>query len=373
MPAPATVSLAAIAVVVLTAIVVALLTALVRRDAPRPTPHPRPAMPTIIRRRRAAEPQVRPSATMPKYFREAGPSRFDIVVYELSVRPHLPVMDLLYFEYLRSCLEAGTIETVYVVPWNGYTVQTEATVADAEMALLTRNLTSVFGGQWAKVEVVFGGELSRFNDTLLSRDFFDSLERLGDSQFLGLASRLLNTKFKTIRDINSGHPEKTRPRALVEHSIRGWLIYNFLLEERLRELRPDQSCNIGSLMWERELVKTLLLRNVQDQGAHWGMLVGASIGYRKRGRRQPLPTFEAATSIEVFGDFDEQVRKLETKSLAELRQTRKVMRTILSSKDPWWPAPDQYTAASRSLRARAVASTAQTLQMLSDSYRGPAT
>jgi predicted outer membrane lipoprotein len=54
-----------------------------------------------------------------QYFKEAGAETLDVAIYELSLRPKIPLMDLLYFEYLKQRMSHESIGNLIVVPWNG--------------------------------------------------------------------------------------------------------------------------------------------------------------------------------------------------------------------------------------------------------------
>jgi hypothetical protein len=248
------------------------------------------------------EDRLRPSQALgtsafPQYFRETGPATFDIVVYELSLRPTIPLMDLLYFEFLRSCLESEKVKKVVVFPWNGWHFEDDESTEESQLAV---NLPRVFGAYWPSVEIVSGAQLIRFSDLILTREFFNSLERFGESVFLREASKLMGSTFRTTSDINRGHPSKLKVRATVEHSIRGWLISNYLQAEHLETHEAERSLRVASLLWEQELLKTLLLNHLQEHSeVEWGLLVGKTITYRQRGRH-PLPNFDNSR-IDIFG------------------------------------------------------------------------
>ncbi|WP_404353077.1 hypothetical protein LG324_09525 [Phycicoccus jejuensis] len=247
------------------------------------------------------------------------------MVYELSLRPLIPLMDLLYFEYLRRRLEVGTVKKVVVVPWSGWSRSDENLQKEHD---LLQNLKIVFGEEFGRVKVLSGADFQPYAKSLLREEFFDSLESLGRSEFLRSSSRIMGYPFRSYHDINSGHPESVQSRSLVEHSLRGWLVLKYLQDNELQS--GDIRC-IGALMWERELTKLLLLKNLEaSTGVRPALLLGKSITFWQSGRK-PIPTFESE-AIEVFGDFDEQVTKLTRKSIAELARTRELLEAILESR-----------------------------------------
>jgi hypothetical protein len=283
-----------------------------------------------FRRGRDANPVHHPreADVLPKYFKEAGPRQLDVAVYELSLRPKIPLMDLLYLEYLKQRLENGTVGRVYVVPWSGNQDSDEH--RDAE-TLLRCNLERVFGTSFPKITILFSSDLAPLSNDLLADDFFGQLEALGDSDFLRECSLTMGHRFKSYHDINSGHPEALQARSLVEHSIRGWLIFRYLIGMKLEVAPGSKSPSIGVLMWERELTKLLLLRNLETRlpDARFGLMLGKSVTYRTGMRRVPLPTYQGGETLEIFVDLDELAEKCSTKTVSELAVVTEIVSAIL--------------------------------------------
>lgn len=270
----------------------------------------------------------READVLTKYFKEIGPRHLDVAVYELSLRPKIPLMDLLYLEYLKQRLENGTVGRVYVVPWSGNQDSDEH--RDAE-TLLKCNLERVFGSSFPKITILFSSDLAPLSSQLLADDFFAQLEALGDSDFLRECSRTMGYRFKSYHDINSGHPEALQARSLVEHSIRGWLIFRYLIGATLEVAPGSTSLSIGSLMWERELSKLLLLRNLEARlpDARFGLMLGKSVTYRSGVKRIPLPTYQEA--LEIFVDLDELAEKCSSKTVSELAVVTGIVSAIIES------------------------------------------
>jgi hypothetical protein len=269
----------------------------------------------------------RPAAVLPEYFREAGPDTIDIAIFELSLRPRIPLMDLLYFEYLKSRLFRGSIDRLVVAPWSGND-NTPGQRAEHELAA---NLQKVFGKTWSKVTLVTSADLAGLSAELLSYEFMKSLEALGDSSFLAQISSAVGYRVKSYRDINSGHPEALPARSLIEHAIRGWLMYKYL-DRHIFDDDSGKMIAVGILIWERELAKLLLPRNLQLSGhrIHPGLMLGRSITYRKGFRRVPMPNYESASAIEIFASADDLRAKCAAKSTSELSTTNDVVEAILA-------------------------------------------
>jgi hypothetical protein len=269
----------------------------------------------------------RPASVLPEYFNETGPDKLDMAVYELSLRPRVPLMDLLYFEYLKLRLAQQSIQQLFVVPWSGN--GDSATVQQAEQELAA-NLHRIFGTSWNKVTLVSAADLSLLSSDLLEDNFMSSLEALGDSTFLADCSRIMGYHFKSYHDINQGHPESLQARSLVEHAIRGWLIYRYL-EHAVLEDDQRSDLAIGSLVWERELSKLLLLRNLQisRHDIRASLMLGKSVAFRQGWHRKPLPNYQSFNTIEIFAEASDIFSKCGTKSVAELSTTNDVVRAIL--------------------------------------------
>lgn len=264
----------------------------------------------------AGGPEPLASAVMPEHFKEVGPTVLDVGIYELSLRPDIPMMDLLYFEYLRRRLASGTLRSLFVVPWNG---RGEVDKIKENEVLLISRLEKVFGDVWGSVTVVRAHDLDQYASHLLSEHFMDSLEDLGNSDFLKKSSRTLGYKFRSYHDINSGHPESLQARSLVEHSIRGWLIFRYLVEGGYVQIPEGATTlRVGSILWERELSKLLLLRNLEENepSIEIGLMIGKDVTFRSGLVRRPVPTYLGA--IGLFQDLAEVDALCAKKSKAEL-------------------------------------------------------
>lgn len=276
------------------------------------------------RRRNAQVKNPRQSTTFADYFREQD-DRLDIGVYELSLRPDVPVMDLLYFEYLRSRIAAGSINEVVVIPWSGWRDDANA---EGEQTVQER-VRAIFGDYSSRVTVVTADDLQVHGTAIFDNRFFEQVGNLGDSEFLEFASSAMGYRFRSYEDINRSHPDSHRARSIVEHTVRGWLIFKYLESSRLDQAAAP--LKIGSLMWEQELTKLLMLRNLEEHdGVECSVMVGRTVSFGRR-RRKAIPTFDRK-AIEVFGDIDEMRELLSKKSRAELRTTQKVLNDILDAR-----------------------------------------
>lgn len=264
-----------------------------------------------------------PSSVFPEYFREQD-SELDLAIFELSLRPDVPIMDLLYMEYLRRRLEEGSIKHAVIVPWSGWRDDHNE---DAEQEIIA-NLDAVFGELRQRVTVVTAAMLQRHANSVFQNHFFEEVGQLGDSEFLRRASAVMGYRFRSYHDINQGHPETHQARSIVEHTVRGWLISQYVESDFLQQ--ADAPKRIGALMWERELTKLLLLRNLNSKHPELAcsLVLGATVSYRRHLRRHPIPTFTGGT-ITAFGDWAEQQQLLSRKPKQELRRVSAVLSEIL--------------------------------------------
>lgn len=271
-------------------------------------------------------PIPRAGDVLPDFFRQQE-GHVDLAIYELSLRPDIPVMDLLYLEYLRARLEDGSIDRVVIVPWSGWRDESNS---DGEYRV-SDHLRQVFGRHLASVTIVTAAMLQEHADSVFQNEFFEQVGNLGNSNFLRTASLLMGYRFRSYHDINQGHPESHQARSIVEHTVRGWLIYKYIEQKFINSPTPPR--RIGSLLWERELTKLLLLSNIvaNHEAVDCSLVLGGSVTYRHRLKQVPLPTF-ASDAISVFGDPDALRVIISKKTPAELRKTNEVLCKILESR-----------------------------------------
>jgi hypothetical protein len=214
-----------------------------------------------------------------------------------------------------------------VVRWSGHG---NAGKVEAREQELWKNIERIFRDKTESLSFVSAAELSSLSIELLDADFLSSVELLGDRDFLSRTSRVMGHRFGSYHDINAGRPERTQARSLIEHTMRGWLIYKYL--DKVVLPGSDGVASIGHLMWERELAKTLVLNRVRNdrmQGTCIGYLMGKDVTYRSGIRKQAIPTFDEETALEVFAPLSDIVRKCNDKSVAELAATNAVVHSIL--------------------------------------------
>lgn len=305
-----------------------------------------------------------PGEILPAYFRQQG-NHVDLAIYELSLRPDVPLMDLLYIEYLRGRLANGTIDNVVVVPWSGWRDESNTEGENR----IRKHLGAIFGPYFPRVMVVTAAMLQEHADSVFENQFFEEVGSLGNSQFLRNASAVMGYRFRSYHDINQGHPETHQARSIVEHTVRGWLISKFVETEILCE--PNAPRVIGSLMWERELTKLLLLRNLQDwhEDVECLLMLGRSVEFRSGLSRRPIPTF-AGGAITAFGEPGAQRELIARKSKAELRQTNRLLFDILSTRtglrdlSAWGDSSEQRDGSPLRGEARAVADSLRRVRAL---------
>lgn len=281
-----------------------------------------------------------PGAVLPAYFRQQE-AQVDLAIFELSLRPNVPVMDLLYLEYLRARLADRSIKKAVIVPWSGWRDKANA----AGERKIQRNIAAIFGRLTEQVTVVTAEMLQQHAGSVFENHFFEVVGNLGNSEFLRNASAVMGYRFRSYHDINQGHPETHQARSIVEHTVRGWLIAKYIECEHLS--KPGGPQKIASIMWERELTKLLLLRNLLEShpDLEYSLILGTSVTYRRRMRSHPVPTF-AESALTAFGDIDQQHELIRRKSRAEVRRTNEVLTDILATRSTlsdlavWGANPD---------------------------------
>lgn len=267
-----------------------------------------------------------PGKVLPDFFRQQE-EYVDLAIYELSLRPDIPIMDLLYLEYLRSRIEDGSIGKVVIFPWSGWRDERNH---QGEISV-KMNIETVFGHHANQVTVVTAEMLQENAESVFDNEFFHQVGHLGNSEFLRNASLLMGYRFRSYHDINQGHPESHQARSIVEHTVRGWLIYKYIEKACIDSSTP--LLRIGSLIWETELTKLLLLHNIvaNHQNVECSLMLGATITYRHGVRKVSLPAFTDG-ALTLFGEPNEQLRLLATKSPNELRRTNEILSSILASR-----------------------------------------
>lgn len=254
------------------------------------------------------------------FFTLIGGGVMDQVVFQLGIRPTVPLVDLLYLEYLKHLLIQNRCKRIMIYATIDLTFPKQG--AD-EFAKFKSNAMRVFAEHQAYVEVITSALPGNSNE-LLSEEFLQGLHYVNSAEFTDYLRRGVQWDGNGIQDFNRHHPEDMRLVFLYSHLIRAWHIHKLVLnDERLKDARV-----LGLLLWESEVVQLVAVHWIRSRSSQLKVLpmLGKTLLYDSA---TPVPVFEPSLTLAVFDPWDVIVRRLLCKTHAELAVYVKILRTIL--------------------------------------------
>ncbi len=229
----------------------------------------------------------------------------DYVIYQLGTRSKIPVVDLLYLEYLHYLINTGYIKQVLLVP------SPDLSSSDQSKGGLDEfegNLKKIFKTTMGKVQII---KISS-SDTLrpFSKEFLEVIEFVGSNEFIKYVNRFFSKQIKGYCDFNRYHPRERRLLALYSHIITAWTIVRYLRREQ--KITKDNPVNSGFLIWETELDKLGVYRHYArpQDGLSVTPMLGKTITFSKSFfKEEPLPVFQEKGTVVVFNSTQDIIQR----------------------------------------------------------------
>jgi len=259
-----------------------------------------------------------------KYFVTHGNEVVDYVVYQLGLRPSIPIVDLLYLEFLHYLLVKGYINTkVIIFPIPDLSIPYDET-GEVQFNQFKKNVLSVFKTHRDRVTVLsYHPVLPEVNE-MFSPIFLHTLKYTGSEQYINRVKRISKRAIKDITHFSKHHPKELRLVNLFVHAMRGWISLRKL--ETTIELQDG--LRIGILIWETGLDK---LGQFMCFWENKGLNVSCSVYMGKtlfvKGR--PLPVFDNINTLNMFCTEDNIVKLVSQLSSNATRKYIEILQVIL--------------------------------------------
>lgn len=267
---------------------------------------------------------ARKEPSFDKYFVAHGDEVVDYVVYQLGLRPNIPIVDLLYLEFLHHMVMDGNVSTkvlIYPVPDLSFPL---GETGEVEYDEFKKNVNSVFKSCEDKITVLSHVPVVTDVEELLSPSFLNTVKYIGSDLYMKQVKRLTKTKLTNYNHFNMHHPKELRLVNLFVHTMRGWVSLRRL--ESIIKLRDG--LRIGYLIWETELDK---LGQFMCFWENKGLNVSCSVYMGKtlcvNGR--PLPVFDCNKTLNMFCTEDNTINLVSQMSKRDARKYIEILQVIL--------------------------------------------
>ncbi|MDH5415558.1 MAG: hypothetical protein OEW87_15585 [Flavobacteriaceae bacterium] len=260
--------------------------------------------------------------TFDNYFDVIGSDKVDRVIYELGLRPKIPLVDLLYLEFLHSLLKVGRVNKILVFPSIDLTYPAQS---KEDFEEFRKNVLKVFCKYKNQICIVDPFSITISTENFLSADFLETVKFIGSSKFITFVRDRLNLRINSFRDFNKLHPEDIRLLSMYVHLVRGWIIHNYMKENELL----NTPVNLGFIIWETEVDKLgfFVKLSSESQNILLTPILGKSILF---GKNRPIPVFEPANTLNIFDEFPNIILKLANTNDKAVRKYIETLSTILA-------------------------------------------
>lgn len=257
-----------------------------------------------------------------KYFSVIGAYEVNYVVYQLGLRPNIPLVDLLYLEFLHYLLKNKRVSEIILFPSVDLSYPTQ-TKDDFEA--FKKNVFTIvrnYKNNMCFIDPFVSGVSV---EQLLSREFLQVIKHIGSIKFIKFIKNVLDWKGDSFGDFNKFHPDDIRLLTIYIHLIKGWIIRAYLIKNGIID---NRRLNLGIFMWETEVYKIGIFQWMAEHNSNLSItpILGKTIFYEKN---KPLPVFDPKITICIFENFRDIILKLVNKKDKEIKKYVELLVTIL--------------------------------------------
>lgn len=269
---------------------------------------------------------LRPTPAIEDFFRANIISRIDIAVYQFGLRPQLPLVDVLYLEYLRTLFAKDLIEALRIYPSIDLSAPEQAR---EQLEPFKDHIRTVLGDYADRATFYDPFSQDGFNNAdLTSNEFLATIQYVGSREYFEYLRSEWRLPIDTIGDFNRHHPPDSRLLTIFTHLIGAWQVYKDL--GALGHLsNTGRRRELGVVLWETEVDKLGVYKYIVEQRPFIGMC--AILGKTVFGDdNRPLPVFEANIAIPIFASRAQLCVGFGRSSRKALGRYESILRAILA-------------------------------------------
>jgi len=258
------------------------------------------------------------------YFYWSGGTEADYIIYQLGLRPTIPLVDLLYFEYLHYLLNENKAKEVHIYAFPDHTSPSQK---ESDYDELCVHVRKIFGNTQNRVKFIGPDILRNYAADLFTEELLEALVYIGSDEFFKYLNLHLKWKGSDIGDFNKSREQKDKLKSLFVHLARGWCIRGHLLDGIFKN--KNGKVALGFLIWQDEVDKLGVVNYMKEHCATNMAIIpilGKNIMISKK---NPVPTFDHEKTVCLFDDSIKAIKMIINKTNKELSQYINIMTTIM--------------------------------------------
>jgi hypothetical protein len=224
----------------------------------------------------------------------------DLFFYQLGLRKNLPIMDLLYFEFIKYLNKTYKIKKLIIFP----TIDmTETSQQDNDLNIFRENIDKVFKNSNIEIDIIDPYKDRYFDKKdLVSNDFIETLKYIGSDEYFEILRDDYKIKINSISDFNKFHKDGEKIKNIYTHINKSWSIIKYIR----KNVDLTTQVNISAIFWEWEVDKLGVMKHCLNNNIIFSPVFGLT---QMLNKKKPIPVFSEDKTICVFENIISIIKK----------------------------------------------------------------
>lgn len=269
---------------------------------------------------------LRQKPSLSTFFTTIKSPKINYVIYQFGLRPYLPLIDILYLEYLHSLVKKGEIEKIIIFP----SIDLSSPTQDGNAyTLLQENVKKIF--KTFEARIIFNNPFTSHilsNRDLTSQEFLETIKYIGSTEYFNYLKTEWKSKVASYNDFNRYHPTDTRLLVTFTHLFWSWQVYKHLKEENIITRAGSSTLDLGFIFWETEVDKLGVFKKIAEDNSNvkLSIILGKTILDKKK---KPIPVFEPNFALNLFQKITTNFDKINNSPKNVIRKNISILEVIL--------------------------------------------
>jgi len=247
----------------------------------------------------------------------------DFFFYQLGLRKNLPIMDLLYFEYIKFLSKTSKIRNIIIFP---IIDMSELTQQNNDFNIFCKNVNKVFNNSKIEINIIDPyQDIYFYKEDLVSKDFIETLKYIGSKKYFDYLRKVFKIRINSITDFNKFHPIDDKIKNIYTHINKSWSIINYIK----KNVDLSIPVNISAIFWEWEVDKLGVMKHYtasKDNIITFFPVLGIT---QMLNKTTPIPAFSEGETICIFDNIKSIIEKA-IKVIPYIKKYNLLLESVLS-------------------------------------------
>jgi len=249
--------------------------------------------------------------------------KIDFFFYQLGLRKNLPIMDWLYFEYIKFLNEKFPIKKLIIFPTIDMTATSQS---QCDFNVFRENVDKVFKSSNIKFDIIDPYKDIYFDkNDLVSEDFIKTLKYIGSKKYFDYLWEVFTIRITSISDFNKFHEVDDKIMNIYTHVNKSWGIINYIKAN----INLAEKVNISAIFWEWEVDKFGVIKYYSEKNKdkiNFCPVLGKT---QMLNKTTPIPIFIEEKAIGIF-DSEKTIIDKAIGFMPSLKKCNLLLESVLS-------------------------------------------